>query len=206
MNKLMKYAAIAAIAISVVPFAAQAHDGDSDSRESDNRGENQFRVLNLDHINRGESRRGKVTAVASGLFTLEAKDGKVYTVNSANATFTLPFNGKFIASDLKVGDAVKVRGTISGTAITASSVIVVPANKRPVKGKATVSAVNGSTLTVLTKSGNTVTVNTDSNTTVTKQDGSAGAVADVQVGSKVKLAGLWDTVLNVLNAIKIKLF
>jgi hypothetical protein len=203
MNRFIKYTAVAAIALSIVPFAAQAHDNDGDN---DRRGEDRFHALNLDDINRGETRRGTVTAVAAGSFTFEAKDGKIYTVTTTDATFMLPFQGKFAASELKVGDAVRVHGTLSGLTIAANRIIVVPANEQPAKGKATVSAVNGSTLTVLTKSGNSITVNTDSNTTVTKQDGSAGAVSDVQVGAKVKLAGLWDSVLNVLSAIKIKLF
>lgn len=225
MRKFVKIAATSLLALALVlPLSVFAHDGESGesfegdiragfkgvfraSSEGDHEGENRFRIIDVDRIldSERESRRGEVTAVASGSFTLSARDGKIYTVTTANASFALPFNGTFAAADLKVGDAVKVKGTISGSTITAAEIIVVPANTVKAKAKGTVSAVNGSTLTVNTKGGNTITVNTSSDTEVTKADGSTGAMADVTVGSRVSIKGLWNTLMNSLTALAIKL-
>lgn len=213
MKNNLKYISALALATVIIPFAAQAHGGDDDfsgrvrmeSRFEDN---NSSRAVDLDKLLDEKSnlqfRSGKVTAVATNSFTMQASDGKIYTVDTTNATFNLPFNVKF-NSTIAVNDNVKVKGTLNGLNIVAKLVLVTPQNTQSAKAKGTVTAVNGSNLTVQTKGGNTVTVATDSNTTVTKADGSAGTVSNVTVGSNVSIKGLWNSLTNVFNALKIKL-
>jgi hypothetical protein len=208
MKKSIKYISALALVLTIMPMAAQAH-GNKNSEDKDRlkanisawfqkgeRGDDRFRSRDIDSILDEKAnlqyKSGKVTAVSSASFTLTAEDGTVYTVNTSGATFNTAFNGSFLQANLKAEDYVRVKGSVSGNAITAKTILVSPANTQPAKGKGTVTAVSGSTLTVQTKGNNTVTVNTDANTSVTKTDGSTGVVSDVAVGSKVSVKGLWN--------------
>lgn len=221
MKKSIKYISALALVFTLMSFAAQAHgnkNSDDNNKLKANisawfqkgeRNDDRFRARDIDRILDEKAnlqhKSGKVTAVSTTSFTLTTDDGTVYTVNTAGATFSTAFNGSFSQATLKAEDYVKVKGSVSGSTITAKTILVSPLNTQPAKGKGTVTAVSGSTLTVQTKGNNTVTVNTDANTSVTKTDGSTGAVSDVAVGSKVSVKGLWNSMLNTLNAIKIKI-
>jgi len=50
-----------------------------------------------------------------------------------------------------------------------------------------------------------VTINTSANTTVAAHGGTATTTAAITVGSKINVKGLWDELLNVLNAIRIRI-
>lgn len=219
MRKLAQYVIVAAIMILVFPIAALAHNSRGDDKDN-NRGRGNSNHFGLEtdqpirfdekftHARdnfRGNLRGGTVTATANGSFTMEARNGTVYTVNTTDATFSLPFKGTFSAADLEVDDSVKVKGPVSDTTINADAVIVVPANTRPAKAKGTVTAVNGNKITVQTKHNGEVTLNTDSDTTVTDRDGNEIATADIEVGSEIKAKGLWDKVKETFHAIAIKL-
>lgn len=220
MVKFIRYFAIGAILAMILPTAALAHGTDGqDGDKNDDQGvrvfgqfrddNNEFRAVNLDRLLGAKNRAfvGTVTAVGSNSFTLKADNGNVYTVNTTSSTaFSLPFQGTASFASIHVNDMAKVKGNITGTVIAAASVVVLPANNHPAVAKGTVTAVSGSNLTLQTQGNNTVTVATNSNTAVTKADGTAGTTADVQSGAMVKIKGLWDSVLNVFTAIKIKLF
>lgn len=175
-----------------------SRNGDQDGREG--KGEHDFANVNANR------HMGTVTALGANSFTMTGKDSIVYTVDTTGTTtYSLPFKGILVFSDIKVNDSVKVLGPVSGTIITATSIIDTPVNMKAKKASGTVTAVNGSTLTVQTKDATALTVNTNANTVVTKADGTTGTMADILVGSSLKIRGLWDSVLNVFNAIKIKL-
>jgi hypothetical protein len=76
-------------------------------------------------------------------------------------------------------------------------------NVRPGKAKGTVTAVSGNTITLQTKNDKTITVNTTAETDVVKADGTTGTTTDIQVGSKLKIWGLWDKITNILSALRI---
>lgn len=61
------------------------------------------------------------------------------------------------------------------------------------------------TLTIQTPSGQSVNVNTNANTNVIDQNGNLSSLTNIAIGAQVKLVGLWDSVLNVFNAIKVKI-
>jgi hypothetical protein len=224
MRKFLKYAGLLALLAVLLPQAALAHSpkflGPPIRVESDDKGNNTESKHEVGNIELKEvevehhSRTGTVTAVGTNSFTLKANDGIVYTVNTTGAKLMGPFGTVLAFSDIHVNDKANVRGTVDATTntippgvrmITATSVIIIPANTKPARIKGTVTAVSGNTVTVQTKHNDTVTVNTASNTTVTKADGTAGTTADVTVGTNVKVKGLWNMLLNVLSAIKIKL-
>lgn len=209
---------VAALALAVVlPGMASAHDkgraevkasakADVDIHEKGIRifeHKNKDRGFGTDSLNLFY--KGTVTAVSSTGFTMKDKNGVSTTVNTAGAAYIRVPRTPITLSDIRVNDSVWVTGTKSGTAISASVVYAMSENVRPAVGKGTVAAISGSTLTLQTKNNATVTVQTTVDTQVLKQDGTAGATTDVQVGSKVKLWGLWDKVASVFSALKIKI-
>ena len=150
------------------------------------------------------SHAGTVTAVNSNGFTMQAKDDSSINVSTDGAKLIrLPYS-VISLSNIAMGDHVWVEGNLIGNSINALVVHDLDANKEPAARKGTVTAVNGSTITVQTKHNGTITVNTDSNTQFKKASQSA-VLADVKVGSRVGIWGLWDKVLNVLSAIRIRI-
>lgn len=165
--------------------------------------------------------KGTVSAVSSTGFTMTTpakteKDGSSsvmlapvssssIVVNTSGALLIRLPNTVIALSAIAVGDQVFVQGQNTSGTINAIVVYDLQAGIQPARAKGTVTAVTGSTLIVQAKNGQSITVNTDANTSVT-QNGSASTVANVAVGSKVGLAGLWNSVLNVFNAIRIRIF
>lgn len=154
----------------------------------------------------GIFQKGAVTAISGTGFTFKAGNNTTYTVTTSSAKLVQLPHTVIALSGIAVNDTVSVTGTINGANIDSSVVFVTKANVKPAAAKGVVTAVSGNTVTVQTKDNKTITVNTDSNTQVVKKDGTTGTVAaDVTANSKVKLFGLWDNVLHVFNAIKIKI-
>lgn len=152
--------------------------------------------------------RGTVTAVNSAGFTLNGLNGQTLTVLTADAVIKNVFGGSLALSGIHVNDKVEVKGSVSGTTVTASSVVVVPANTHKAEAFGKVTAISGSAITLQTNNKgiiSSVVVNTGANTTFTK-DGSTTTIASAQVGSTIKAKGLWDEVLNVFNALKVKIY
>ena len=208
MNKLTKYITTGAMALSILPFMASAH-----GIEKENKGDNsENRSYFGEHFDRDEQNEhkaftGTVTAISATGFTLKDANGTVYTVTTADAKLVKPFVENIVLADIKVNDKAVVKGTLTGTTIAARSVQVMPANTHPAMTKGTITAVNGNTITVQnTHLGvvSNVTVKTDANTQVTK-DGQTATLADATVGTTIKVKGLWDETLNVLNAIRINI-
>ena len=196
--------AVFTLGLGLAPVAAFAHgngihvDGNSHI------------AIALGHFREHRSTiNGSVTASGSSQLTVKAKNGTVYTVAvDASTKLVKPFNVPIVFGDIHVNDNVQVKGVITGTSVAAASIVVTPANTHVAAGKGMVTAVSGNTVTLQTTNHgivSNVTVKTDANTQVTKSDGSVGATSDVTVGSQIKVKGLWDELLNVLNAIKIKI-
>lgn len=207
MRKLLKVAAIAAFAFTLVPASAFAH-GNGKNDKADQRGGNWMRKFK-DYRKNNRQVDGTVTAVGTSSFTMKAKDGTVYTVNVSSTTkLEKPFNVAITFADIKVNNNVHVKGAVDTNTITASVVVATPQNTHAAKGAGTVTAVSGNTVTLQTNNRgiiSNVTVKTDSTTQVVKKDATAGTTADVVVGSKIKVKGLWDELTNVLNAMHIRL-
>ncbi len=207
MQKFSKYFAAGAMVLAILPVAASANnDGNKGKSAEHNMNGIMHRILK-GSMHKNYS--GTVTAVSATNFTITDSKGTVYTVTlAADAKITRPFSTvALVLSDIKVTDKVEVKGTLSGSTITAKTVVVTKAGTHKASTVGTVTAVSGNTITVQnTHTGvvSNVTVKTDANTTVDK-DGSPATTADVTVGSKVGVKGLWDETLNVLNAIKISI-
>ncbi len=148
---------------------------------------------------------GTVASVTGSGFTFTTKDNTTLTATTSGAKLIRLPRTEIVLADILVGDKVFITGTKSGSTVTASVVYDMSKNLKPAKAKGTVTAVNGNTVTVQTKDNKTATVIVDQDTVVKTGDHQTGTTADITVGSKVKVTGLWNTILNVLNAIKVKI-
>ncbi len=92
------------------------------------------------------------------------------------------------ATDLKQGDRVHVKASVSGTTTTALVIVVQNTSSvGPMAAEGKVTAVGSNQLTVSTERGS-VTVNVDSNTKIIKA-GKSIALTDIKVGDHVACAG-----------------
>ncbi len=137
---------------------------------------------------------GEITAVNGSTLTVTGRDGTTYTVNAANATVMKEGAASTLTS-LAVGEHVHVKGTLDGTTVTAESVM---AGMKMGKGgpggrhgkgpgvMGTVSAINGSTVTVTGMNGTSYVVEAGS---ATVQKMAAGTLSDIAVGDRIGVQG-----------------
>ena len=220
-STLIAVAAIATMAMPGLAFASNGKDKDDDRNEQkqerrENNREHRSEQTNDLGVRVFEDRglhlgipglfyKGKVTAVSSTGFTMIIRDNSSLTVDASSAKIIRVPRTVIGLADIKVNDSVWVTGTKVNSTITASVIYNMSENVRPAKTKGNVTAVNGNTITVQTKNDKTITVNTTGDTSVVKQDGTLGTTGDVQVGSSLKLWGLWDKVANLFSALRIKI-
>lgn len=216
MRLLHRFTVAAAIISMLIPAATSAHFGsevegkvnlnvNTSARAEDRHdGDHENRGLFLGHFMK-QFTKGTVASVTTNSFVIKTGDDNTATVKVSGTTKLIRLPRTNIAmADIKVGDRVWVQGTRSGDTITATTVYDLSADVKPALRKGEVTAVNGSTITLQTKNGDITTVATDSNTQV-KHDGEAAAMADVKVGSDVKIFGLWNKITNLFTAVMIKL-
>jgi hypothetical protein len=140
---------------------------------------------------------GTVSAISGNTITVTGKDNTSYMVDATNAKILKGAEGAAPAtgsiSDIKVGDTVGVRGTVTGTSVAATEITDgvfmhgVPGGYGKGPGVAgTVSAINGNTITITGKDGVSYTIDAAS-AAVTKV--STVAVSDIQVGDSIGVDG-----------------
>lgn len=148
---------------------------------------------------------GTVTAVSGSTITIESKrpdatTGTSYTVDASGAKIRSVASGSAPAesslSAITVGSTVAVRGTISGTSVTASEIMTGDLPRAGMGGPmgagrlngthGTVSAISGSVITLTTADGKTFTVDA-SGATVSKTV--QAALGDIKVGDTLGVVG-----------------
>ena len=149
--------------------------------------------------------KGTVSDITATGFTLTLKDGETYTVDADSATFMKAGDDSFTLADLTTDAAVMVVGTKNEGTIDATFVSVVSDDMQIARTSGTITEVNDDSFVVQTTDDTTITVNTTDDTVFVNEDGETVNESDVEVGMTAKIAGLWDSVLNVFNAIKVKL-
>lgn len=156
------------------------------------------------HGPHGAGIAGTVASISGTTLTVTGKDGTSYTVDAANAKVMKMVNGApttETVSNIAANDTVMVRGTVNGNSVTATTIMNgnFPAN--PPQGKmmrgfghgtmGTVSAINGTTITVTGKDGGTYTV--DASSATVRKSGNSSTVANIQVGDTVFVNGTITT-------------
>lgn len=147
---------------------------------------------------RGRGVSGTVASVSGTTITLTGSDGKTYTVDASKAS--LEKMQMITTADLQAGDTLNVHGIVDGTSVSAEHIMSGKLSEGrfgdgpgKFQGRGpgvigTVSAVNGSTLTVLSKNGTTYTVDATS-AKVSKAESGAKPI-----GSTVAAIAIGDTV------------
>ena len=173
---------------------------------------------------------GKISAISGNTVTVtqtNLKDGtvKTYTVDATNAKITKASAGAAPATitvaGLAVGDTVAVRGTISGTSVTAVNIVSgVPGEglgrggmmkgdkEHGAKGvSGTVTAVSGNTVTITGKDGKTYTVDASASVVLKTSTITVGQIAVGDTlgvhgtisGTSVKADHIMDGILPMLG-------
>ena len=157
---------------------------------------------------KGHGVGGTVTAINSTSITLTGSNNTTYTVDASNAKFLKIGSGGTTApttitiADINVGDTIMVRGTFSGTTVTATQILdgKLPTRVKPA-ANGTVSAVNGNTITLTSKNGTTYSVDatnakilkasgqTTTGTSTTRPTPTTITVANIQVGDTLAVQG-----------------
>ena len=108
---------------------------------------------------KGQGASGIVTAIAGPLLTISGKNNATYAVDASNATLlkmsTLSENGVRIPgvpaaialSDIKIGDAIMIRGEISGNAIKTITIAQGKKSARKTTTKTKLAKVSNSKIT-----------------------------------------------------------
>jgi len=170
----------------------------------------------LGQMKMGDHLHGTVTEINGSVFTITSeKDNTGYTIEAKDAdvhVFTegeKPEDGSI--TDIKVGDDVGARGTLSGTVLTATDVM----DGMPEGGKGghhggrghglkgTVQSVNGDTVTLEGKDGKTYTVNAGDASVTRMVDGTlSDVVAGDQIGVRGTLDGTAITAKHIMDDLK----
>jgi hypothetical protein len=144
---------------------------------------------------------GTVTAVNGSTLSVKAgPNGSTYTVD-ASATST---------ANIAVGDTVVVQGAINGTSVVAMSVTETKNGKSAIRNNMSgvvgrVTAINGSTITVVGKNDVSYTVNAG-NAKVWKNKNNAAKLSDIMVGDSIIVQGTVNgTSVTASNIIDVKL-
>lgn len=173
---------------------------------------------------KGSGVAGTVTAVNGTIITITGKNSTTYTVDATNAKISKinpvvtgttstnrPIPTLITVSNIAVGDTIMVRGTVSGTSVTATNIIDGKFGSFAGRGDhtgahkgtasphvgGTVTAVNGNSITVTetSKSGTPVTYTVDVTNAKITERGAKGTtptivtVSAIIVGDKVGVRG-----------------
>lgn len=140
---------------------------------------------------------GTVTAVSGSTLTLSGQNGATYSVDAANASIT-GGGQTHVLADIKVGDKLAVHGTLSGSVVTATSIVDKSFAKQLLSGidslrAGIVTAISGTGLTLQPFGANSTTsISTNGSTTVYMKGGATttGAIA---TGTNVLAFGTTST-------------
>jgi len=173
-----------------------------DNRDNDNDDNDKMKGENRDNDDDGDKREdkttaisGTVTAISGTTLTVTGKNGEVYTVNAANASFKGQHDSSLALGDIKLNDVVHVKGEVSGTTVVATRITDKNAMQRSWLAMlknvtlGVVTSVSGSTFVVDPIGASTTgTVTTDASTKF-KQNGKATTSSALTVGSNVVIVG-----------------
>lgn len=147
---------------------------------------------------------GEITA-KSGISLTVIKDAKIYTVNTdSNTQFRRHFWGKSSLDEFSVGDKVNVYGKFTDdaqTTILARLIRNLSIMKRRGVFFGTVSSKGANSFVMHTLNRGDQTVMFDSNTKFVKRNEQIMTFADLQVGDRVRVKGLWDKILNTITEV-----
>lgn len=142
---------------------------------------------------------GTVSAVSGESITLNASS-TTYTVDATSAKIYRKFGATMQVTDIQTGDTLQVRGTVNGTSVTATTIRDLSQQQQNASFSGSVTAVNGSNFTLLTKNRGSQTINTTSSTTFKENGITSASISNVTVGENVETYGVWDSTNSTVAA------
>ena len=133
---------------------------------------------------------GTVVSVSGNSITLTDRKDTTYTVDTTNAKFSGGLDETFSIANILPGDKIRVNGTINGTTVTGTAVMDASYMARTVfSGKVT--AINGTTVTLMKNKSVTLTVDASSATFKKGFGKNAKTIAasDIAVGDRLTVVG-----------------
>jgi hypothetical protein len=143
---------------------------------------------------------GTVQSVGSSSFVVKTVAGTSVTVRvSAKTTYSDAPSGTASFADVKAGARVAAYGTVSGSTVTASRIVIEPAGAAGGSGGfrggfgagnvGTVKSVGSSSFVISTFSGSTVTVDVSGSTTYSERGSTSAKFSDLKAGVRVAVEG-----------------
>ena len=153
---------------------------------------------------------GEITAI-SGTTLIVSKDGKTYTVNTdSNTHFQRHFWGKSSLDEFSVGNKVNVHGKFTDdakTTILARLIRNLSIMKRHGVFHGDVTTKNSDNFVINSKNRGDQTVFFTGSTKFVKRNQETMTYADLQVGHRVRVRGLWDKTLSKISeTVQVKAF
>lgn len=142
---------------------------------------------------------GEITALSGTTLTV-SKDGKTYSVNTdANTHFQRHYWGKSSLAEFSVGNKVNIHGKFTDdtkTSILARLVRNLSIMKRHGVFLGDVTLKNGDNFVINSKGRGDQTVYFTASTKFVKRNEQSMTYADLKVGDRVRVKGVWDKSLN----------
>jgi hypothetical protein len=147
---------------------------------------------------------GVVTAISGTTLTV-SKDGTTYTVNTDDKTkFRRHFWGKSSLSEISVGNHVNVWGKFTDdnrATILARLIRNLSVRKRRGAFFGTITSVSGNTFVIQTLNKGNLTVTVSGTTKLVNRREQSITMADLKVGHRVRVKGLWDKTLSKITKV-----
>jgi|GEM_PF-5265243 len=171
---------------------ARFFDAKDVKKDNDKKDKKDHREDKKSHATSSTSVSGTVTAVNGSTITLLGENAAVYTINASGAQIS--GNGRTIAiTDIRVGDVLKVKGTVSSSSVIATHVTDKTLAQREIRAQldnlrlGVVTSVTATGFTIKQFGAGTTTVTTNASTTVKAKGNNASST--IAVGSKVFVTG-----------------
>lgn len=153
---------------------------------------------------------GDITAISGTILSI-SKDGKIYTVNTdSNTHFQRHYWGKSSLDEFSVGNKVNVHGKFTDdakTTILARLIRNLSIMKRHGVFLGNMTVKNNDNFVINSKQRGDQTVYFTGSTKFVKRNEQAMSYADLQLGHRVRVKGIWDKTLNqITETVQVKDF
>lgn len=206
MTKFSKTIAIVTLAVTLaLPLAVFAQDGGNGNAGGSFTGKMHSEGKRMGANISGNMVNGTVSSISGNIITLTSTASSTpFTVDATNAKLLRKFGASMAITDIQIGDTLQVRGTVSGSSVTATTIRDMSLQARNGTFSGTIAAINGTSFTLQSKERGSQTINTTS-TTVFKKNDQPALFTDLVVGQNVKVSGVWDRTNSNVTATRVNI-
>lgn len=194
-------------------------NNDNQNNQNDQNDQNDHGLKQALKDNNSDTIRGlaKVTAINNGVISAVAtigKNQKSFTITTdANTSFTTRTGGLTLLSNIQVGDVIGFSGTLASQSDHTYSLNASKVKEwgdvdlsAKVSATGTISKIDASSseFTIVGADGKVILVNTTDLTKFKNASSSASFFASLSTGMTVKVKGFWNSLKNIITAIKVK--